>query len=180
MLLETDLRSRWRWLKNVGKPDIEDMKLQVEKRRSVPVVSASLNLVAQAKAFPLRKQNKPSIYKTKWVSMKWMDGLMANKKIKSFDANVKVFQKVLVLAVAHELLLFHSPTSASLLFYWQLHWCTVGNSKSPLVRQLGNFTKHCLSAKLAYLGSLGRLWSLLLLWTWISSKSWSWFWSRNV
>ena len=51
----------------------------------------------------------------------WMDGLMANKKIKSFDGNVKVFQKVLVLAVAHELLLFHSPTSASLLFYWQLH-----------------------------------------------------------
>ena len=50
--------------KNVAKSDIEDVK-QVEKRRSVPVVLASLNLVAQAQAFPLRIQNKPSTYKTK-------------------------------------------------------------------------------------------------------------------
>ena len=66
MLLETDLLWRWRWIKiNVAKPDIEDIK-QVEKRRSLPVVLASLNLVAQAKAFPLRIQNKPSTYKTEW------------------------------------------------------------------------------------------------------------------
>ena len=158
------------------------MKLQVEKRRSVPVVLASLNLVAQAKAFPLRKQNKPSIYKTKWVSMKWMDGLMANKKIKSFDGNVKVFHKVLVLAVAHKLLLFHSPTSASLLFYWQLHWCTVSR-QFTLVRKLRNFKQNIAWVQnwhiLVVLEGCGHCYSYGH-WTWISSKSWSWFWSRNV
>ena len=46
-------------------PDIKETN-KVENTTSVPVVLASLNLVARARAFPLRIQNKPSTYKTKW------------------------------------------------------------------------------------------------------------------
>ena len=46
-------------------PDFKETN-KVENTTSVPVVLASLNLVARAKAFPLRIQNKPSTYKTKW------------------------------------------------------------------------------------------------------------------
>merc|ERR1712032_1047286 len=47
------------------------LKMMVENTTSVPVVLASLNLVARARAFPLRIQNKPSTYKTKFSKKCW-------------------------------------------------------------------------------------------------------------
>merc|ERR1712130_827958 len=44
------------------------LAVEKRKRRSVPVVLASLNLVARAQAFPLRslQKNKPTTHKTKF------------------------------------------------------------------------------------------------------------------
>ena len=49
----------WKVLKAVTKSVI-----QVKNTTSVPIAFASLRLVAQTQAFPLRLQNKPSTHKT--------------------------------------------------------------------------------------------------------------------
>ena len=97
--------------------------IQVKNTSSLPVALASVNLVARAKAIPLRIQAKPSTYRTK--SGPWGQNV-------KYWIIFKVFKKVLVqpttvVAFTHQLL-FQAACNSSLLFHQQLHWGQVGSS----------------------------------------------------